>query len=171
MRKVVEKAAELSGWGKALPSEPGVQRGRGFAAYPYMHGNSYCAMVAEVEVRGGQLSITRVVAVVDCGLVINPDGARQQVEGGIMWGLSAALHGGVRLEDGAVTNTNFHDTPFCRHSETPQKIEVHFVEEPGAAPTGLGEIAPPLIAPALCNALFAATGQRIRRLPVALQPA
>ncbi|UGQ45842.1 xanthine dehydrogenase family protein molybdopterin-binding subunit [Massilia endophytica] len=168
MRKVVEKAAELSGWGKLLPSEPGVQRGRGFAAYPYMHGNSYCAMVADVEVRGGQLSITRVVAVVDCGLVINPDGARQQVEGGIMWGLSAALHGGVRLADGAVTNTNFHDTPFCRNGETPHRIEVHFVEEPGAAPTGLGEIAPPLIAPALCNALFAATGKRIRRLPLEL---
>jgi isoquinoline 1-oxidoreductase subunit beta len=112
-----------------------------------------------------------VVAVVDCGLVINPDGARQQVEGGIMWGLSAALHGGIRLADGAVVNTNFHDTPFARHSETPRKIEVHFIEEPGAAPCGLGEIAPPLIAPALCNALFAAAGQRVRELPIKLAAA
>jgi isoquinoline 1-oxidoreductase beta subunit len=171
MRQVIEKAAALSGWDKATVSAEGVRRGRGFAAYPYMHGNSYCAMVADVEVRGGQFTITRVVAVVDCGLVINPDGARQQVEGGIMWGLSAALHGGIRLADGAVVNSNFHDTPFARYSEMPRKIEVHFVEEPGAAPCGLGEIAPPLIAPALCNALFAATGQRIRELPIRLAQA
>ncbi|MGB9992896.1 xanthine dehydrogenase family protein molybdopterin-binding subunit [Massilia sp. SM-13] len=171
MRQVLEKAAALSGWDKPPAPEAGVRRGRGIAAYPYMHGNSYCALVADVEVRGSQFTITRVVAVVDCGLVINPDGARQQVEGGIMWGLSAALHGGIRLADGAVVNTNFHDTPFARYSETPRKIEVHFIEDAGAAPCGLGEIAPPLIAPALCNALFAATGQRVRELPVKLAAA
>ncbi|GGY45851.1 xanthine dehydrogenase family protein molybdopterin-binding subunit [Pseudoduganella albidiflava] len=176
LRKVVERAAELAGWGGAPSAAAGTgtrttadtTTGRGFAVYPYLHGDSYCAMVIDVAVRGRQFRITRVVAVVDCGLVINADGARQQVEGGIAWGLSAALHGGIRLAEGAVANTNFHDTPVLRHADMPRRIEVHFVQEPGAAPCGLGEIAPPLVAPALCNALFAATGQRIRRLPVAL---
>lgn len=168
LRRVIEAAARKAGWPGELPQSGGVQRGRGFAAYPYMHGNSYCAMVADVEVRGTQLAVTRVVAVVDCGLVVNPGCARQQVEGGIIWSLSAALHGGITLQDGAVVNTNFGDTPVVRIHEAPRAVEVHFLEDGADAPTGLGEIAPPVFAPALCNALFAATGKRIRRLPIEL---
>lgn len=168
LRRVIEAAAQKAGWPGVLPQAEGVQRGRGFAAFPYMHGNSYCAMVVDVEVRGQALAVTRVVAVVDCGLVVNPSGARQQVEGGIVWSLSAALHGGITLQDGAVTNTNFADTPVARIHEAPRAVEVHFLEDGADAPTGLGEIAPPVFAPALCNAIFAATGKRIRRLPIEL---
>ncbi|MCG2586460.1 molybdopterin cofactor-binding domain-containing protein [Massilia sp. TS11] len=161
-RRVLEAVARLSGWASSSV------RGRGIAAYPYLHGDSYCAMVVEVARRDGAWRITRVVAAVDCGRVINPDGARQQIEGGIIWGLSAALHGGLQLRAGAVVNSNFHDTPMLRLHETPERIEVHFVGSPEAPPTGLGEIAPPVVVPALANALYAATGVRQRQLPLTL---
>ncbi|HZX29374.1 MAG TPA: molybdopterin cofactor-binding domain-containing protein, partial [Telluria sp.] len=165
LRGVIELAARAAGW-DGTARAPG--RGRGFVAYPYMHGDSYCALVLDVTVAGARLTIERIVVAVDCGLVINPSGARQQIEGGILWSLSAALHGGVVLANGAVRNSNFSDTPVIRMHEAPRRLEIHFVERGADAPTGLGELSPPVLAPALCNAIHAATGKRIRQLPIDL---
>ncbi|MCR4265041.1 molybdopterin cofactor-binding domain-containing protein [Nitratireductor sp. ZSWI3] len=158
-RRVLEIAAERAGWGEALP--PGSGRGIALA-------ESYGTWVAEVvEVSLGEDSmprIHRVVAAVDCGGLVHPDTALQQVEGGIIMGLSAALREKITLEDGAVAQTNFPDYPVLRLPETP-KIEVHFLESDGPW-GGLGEPGVPPAAPALANALFAATGRRIRRLPI-----
>lgn len=158
LRKVIETAAARSGWGEALP--PG--RGRGFAA-SYNQG-AWVAEVAEITFMGGELSIDRITCAVDCGLVINPQGARNQVVGGIVEGLSAALHGRISVRDGMVEQSNFHDYRFSRIDEIPE-IDVHFIDS-ADAPRGLGEGPLPPVAPAICNAIFAATGERIRSLPI-----
>jgi isoquinoline 1-oxidoreductase beta subunit len=101
---------------------------------------------------------------VDCGLTINPDTVKAQMEGGIIFGLTAALKSAITLKDGRVEQTNFHDYPMLRMFESPE-IEVHIVPS-GANPTGVGEPGVPPVAPALANAIFAATGKRIRRLPI-----
>jgi isoquinoline 1-oxidoreductase beta subunit len=159
LRGVLDAAAEASGWGSALPKGSG----RGVAAH-FMFG-AYVAEGAEVSVDSdGRLAVDRVVAAVDCGTVVNPIGARAQVEGAILHGLSAALHGKVDIAHGAAVPGNFDAYPLLRIQEAP-RIEVHFV--PSAAhPSGLGEIALPAVAPAVGNAIFAATGQRVRRLPI-----
>ena len=123
-------------------------------------------MVAEVSVDGNEFSVDRIVAAVDCGQVINPDIASTQIEGGIIYGLSAALKAPVTIADGAVVESNFHDLPVLRMDEAPT-IEVHFVSS-SEAPTGVGEISVPPIAPAVANALFVATGQRLRSMPFKL---
>jgi isoquinoline 1-oxidoreductase subunit beta len=117
-----------------------------------------------VSVEGGAIRVHRVVAAVDCGTVVNPDIVRAQVEGGIIFGLSAALHQQITLSKGRVRETNFHELKLLRMHETPE-IEVHIVDsqEP---PTGIGEPGLPPIAPAVANAVFAATGIRLRRLPL-----
>jgi CO/xanthine dehydrogenase Mo-binding subunit len=164
LRGVLDLAASKAGWGKTpLPKGHGC----GIAAYPYMHGNSYCAVVVEVEVRGKNIRVQRVVCAVDCGLVVHPDGVRQQIEGGVIWGLTAALYGGLEFEVGRILRSNYHDNPLLRFQECP-KIEVHFVPQSMEKPTGVGELSPPPTVPALCNAIFDATGKRIRRLPVNL---
>jgi len=158
LRHVVELAAARSGWGTPLPRGSG----RGFAA-SYNQG-AWVAEVAEVTVRDGNLYVDRITCAVDCGRVINPQGARNQVEGAIVEGLSAALHGRITVRDGVVQESNFHDYPFCRIHEIP-RIDVHFVER-SDAPRGLGEGPLPPVAPAITNAIFAATGKRIRELPL-----
>jgi isoquinoline 1-oxidoreductase beta subunit len=155
--KVLQQAADKAGWGTPLPK--GV--GRGIAVHESF--GSVCAQVAEVTVEKGDIKVKRVVAVVDCGLVINPLSAEAQVQSAIVFGLSAALMGSITLKDGVVEQSNFHDYPVLRSSQTP-KIEVHFVEG-GDAPTGLGEPGTPPIAPAVANAVFALTGKRLRELP------
>ncbi|HSG97548.1 MAG TPA: molybdopterin cofactor-binding domain-containing protein, partial [Woeseiaceae bacterium] len=139
-------------------------RGRGIAA-GYVHG-AWAAEVAEVTVSGDAFSVDRITCAVDCGRVINPQGARHQVAGGIIEGLSAALHGRITVRDGIVQESNFQDYPFCRLDETPE-IDVHFVEN-NEAPRGVGEGPLGPVAPAVTNALFAATGKRIRELPIRL---
>jgi isoquinoline 1-oxidoreductase beta subunit len=104
-----------------------------------------------------------VVAAVDCGMVVNPDGVRQQVEGGMVYGLSAALHGAITLENGRVMQSNFDSYAPLRFSEMPE-VEVHIVES-SEPPTGIGEPGTPPIAPAVANAVFALTGKRLRRMP------
>jgi isoquinoline 1-oxidoreductase beta subunit len=104
------------------------------------------------------------VAVVDCGIVVNPTGARAQVEGGILHGLSATLHGQITIANGGTVQGNFDDYPILRIGEAPA-IDVHFIPST-EHPQGLGEMALPSIAPAVCNAIFAATGKRVRRLPI-----
>lgn len=110
------------------------------------------------------MRVHRVVAAVDCGLVVNPSGAEAQVEGAIAYGLSAALGEEITVERGVVQQSNFTDYAVLRMNQMPV-VEVHFIQG-GEAPLGLGEPALPPIAPAVCNAIFAATGKRIRRLPI-----
>ena len=112
----------------------------------------------------GRLKVDRVVAAVDCGRVINPQGARAQVEGAILDGLSTALMGEITVKDGVVEQSNFHDYRLLRIKQAPA-IEVHLIDS-DQDPRGLGEPPLPPLAPAVCNAIFAATGQRIRQLPL-----
>ena len=155
---VVELAAARAGWGS--PLLPG--RGRGLACH-FSFG-SWVAEVAEVSVEGGKVRVHRVVAAVDCGTVVNPSTARAQVESAVIYGLSAALRGEITVERGRARQTNFDRYEPLRIHEVPE-IEVHFVES-AAAPSGLGEPGLPPVAPALANAVFAATGKRVRRLPL-----
>ena len=160
LRHVVELAAEKADWGTPLPKG----KGRGIAA-SYNQG-AWVAEVAEVTVRDNSVSVDRIVCAIDCGRVINPQGARNQVEGGIVEGLSAALHGRITVRDGIVQESNFHDYPFSRMREIPE-IDVYLVESTDV-PRGLGEGPLPPVAPAITNAIFAATGKRVRELPIRL---
>jgi isoquinoline 1-oxidoreductase beta subunit len=158
-KAVLELAAQQADWGQPLPA--GVFRGIAVA----QSFGSYVAQVAEVSVSvDGTPRVHRVVAAVDCGMTVNPGIIRQQIEGAIVYGLSAALHGRISLKAGRVQEGNFNDYPVLRMHEMP-RVEVHILpssENPG----GIGEPGTPPIAPAVTNAIFAATGQRIRRLPI-----
>jgi len=160
-RAVLERVATLSGWRTTPPT--GSRRGRGVALV-----ESFGSIVAEVcdvvVAADGAVRAERVVAVVDCGLVINPDTARAQIEGGILFGLSAALAEEITLESGAIVQQNFNDYPLLRLSDSPA-VEVEFMTST-AAPGGLGEPGTPPISAALVNAVFAATGVRVRALPL-----
>lgn len=158
LRGVIEAVAEMANWNS--PVEKHV--GKGIAA-SYNQG-AWVAEVVEVGVEDERLKVRRVWAAVDCGLVINPSGAIQQVQGAITEGLSAALFGDIRVVDGVVEQQNFNTYELCRMHHVPP-IEVRFVG-PGGAPRGLGEPPLPPVAPALCNAVFAACAKRIRRLPL-----
>lgn len=159
MKAVLELAAQKANWGSKLP--PGV--GRGIATH--FSFDSYVAQVVEASVeKNGAVRVHRVVCALDCGLVINPDTVRAQMEGGIIFGLTAALKTEITLKDGRVEQGNFHDYQMLRIFESPE-IEVHIVPS-GENPTGVGEPGVPPVAPALANAIFAVTGRRIRRLPI-----
>jgi isoquinoline 1-oxidoreductase beta subunit len=158
MRAVLELAAQKANWGSKLPA--GV--GRGMATH--FSFDSYVAQVVEASVAKGAVRVHRVVCAVDCGLVINPDTVKAQMEGGIIFGLTAALKTEITLKDGRVEQGNFHDYQMLRIFESPE-IEVHIVPS-GENPTGVGEPGVPPVAPALANAIFAATGKRVRRLPI-----
>ncbi len=149
----------------ARAGQAGEKRGRGVALHESF--DSYVAEVAEVTVKAdNSFTVDRVVCAVDCGIAVNPDNVRAQMEGGIGYGLSAALYGAITLKDGVVEQSNFHDYPVLRINEAP-KIEVHIVPST-AAPSGVGEPGTPVVAPALANAIFAATGKRVRTLPMKL---
>ena len=159
LKAVLKLAAEKSGWSKPLP----VGSGRGIAAeYAF---DTYVAQVAEVTVgKNGALKIDRIVCAVDCGRVINPAGVKAQMESGIIYGLSAALMGEITIENGVTKQSNFDGYPIIRMRESPA-IEVHILPSEHD-PTGCGEPGVPPAAPAVTNAIFAATGKRIRRLPI-----
>jgi isoquinoline 1-oxidoreductase subunit beta len=130
----------------------------------YSGWDTYMAQVAEVEVAGSEVRVRRVVCAVDGGMIVNPDTVRAQVEGGIVFGISGALWGEITFKNGRVEQSNFHDYPVLRMNQMPQ-IEVYLVrnfEKPG----GMGEPGTATVAPALANAVFAATGRRIRQLPL-----
>ena len=127
--------------------------------------NTFVAEVAEVSVKAdGSFHVDRVVCAVDCGVAVNPDVIRAQMEGGIGYGLSAALYGEITLKEGQVEQSNFNDYVPLRINQMP-RIEVYIVEST-EKPTGVGEPGTPVIAPAVANALFAATGKRIYNLPI-----
>lgn len=157
---VLELAARKAGWGEPLPAGRfhGIALSRSFL--------TYVAEVAEVSVENGVPKVHRVVCAVDCGRVVNPNIVEQQISGGVVFGLSALLHGEITLQDGRVQQSNFHDYPVARMNEAP-RIEVHIVKST-EGPTGVGEPGVPPLAPAVCNAIYRATGKRVRSLPVKL---
>lgn len=160
--RVLETAAQKAGWGSPLPP----RTGRGIALAESFH--SIVAQVAEVEAgEGGALHVKRVVCAIDCGRAVNPDIVAAQMESGIVFGLSAALHGEITLKGGRVEQANFPSYDMVRMADCP-KIEVHIVESGWEHLGGVGEPGTPPIAPAVANAVFAATGQRLRKLPLRL---
>ncbi len=157
-RGALKLAAEKAGWGKTkLPA------GHAYGVAVHQSFDSYVAQVAEVSLQKGKIRVHRVIAAVDCGIVVNPDGVQQQVEGAIVYGLSAALHGAITLENGRVMQSNFDTYKPLRLSEMPQ-VEVHIVAS-DEHPSGIGEPGTPPIAPAVANAVFALTGKRLRSMP------
>jgi len=155
---VLDKAAEMAGWS----TPPAAGRGRGIAVVESF--GSIVAEVAEVEIVDGRVKVHRVCAAVDCGDVVNPDTGTAQVEGGIIFGLSAAVFNEVTIAGGRVAQNNFHDLPMPKLADAPS-ITVEFIRS-GATLGGLGEPGVPPVAPAIANAVFALTGKRVRSLPV-----
>jgi isoquinoline 1-oxidoreductase beta subunit len=153
-------AAEKAGWARPAPAG----RFRGLAVHESF--GSFVAQVAEVSVSGKAIRVHKVTCAIDCGTAVNPAGVTAQVEGGVIYGLSAALYGEITLHDGRVQQSNFHDYKPVRMNEAPA-VEVHIVPS-AERPSGVGEPGVPPIAPAVANAVFAATGQRLRRLPLRL---
>ncbi|HYK03262.1 MAG TPA: xanthine dehydrogenase family protein molybdopterin-binding subunit [Thermoanaerobaculia bacterium] len=160
LRAVIELARDKGGWGKPVAAG----RALGFAAHHSFF--SYAAQVAEVSIgEGGLPKVHKVVCVIDCGTAINPDGIRAQIEGGIAYGLAAALGQKITIENGRVQQSNFHDFPLLTMAQMPE-VEVHIVPS-GEAPTGTGEPGLPPVAAAVTNAMFRLTGKRVRSLPLA----
>ena len=160
-RHVIEVAAEKSGWANKKPS-----KGRALGIASHWSFNTYVAAVVEVEVDPkGQLHILRVDIAADPGKIMNPDRVNAQFEGAAVFGSSIAMMGEITAQDGKIQQSNFHNYPVARMSEAPLKTHVHIVAS-NETPAGVGEPGVPPIAPAICNAIFAATGKRIRELPL-----
>jgi isoquinoline 1-oxidoreductase beta subunit len=158
-KAVLELAAEKAGWGQPLPKRVGRGVSVQFAFETYM------AQVAEVEVSGeGEVRVRRVVCAVDCGIVVNPDTVRAQIQGAIIFGITAALYGEITLKNGRVEQANFDTYQILRIDEAPV-IDVYIVNS-AEAPGGMGEAGTSAIVPAVINAIFAATGKRLRKLPI-----
>ena len=158
-KAVLDLAAQKARWGQPLPKRVGRGVSLQFVFATYM------AQVVEVEVsKDGAVRVRRVICAVDCGTVVNPDTVRAQIQGAIIFGITAALYGEITVKDGRVQQTNFDTYQMLRMNEAPA-IEVHFVQsfEP---PGGMGETGTSAIGPAVTNAIFAATGKRLRRLPI-----
>jgi isoquinoline 1-oxidoreductase beta subunit len=155
---VLNLVAEKSGWNNPLPAG----RFRGVAVHESFA--SFVAQVAEISIEQGHLKVHRVVCAVDCGLAVNPEGVRAQMESGIIFGLTAVLYGDITLEKGRVKQRNFHDYKMLRMNETPL-MEVHIADSTEKM-GGAGEPGVPPLAPAIANAIFAATGKRVRKLPL-----
>ncbi len=158
LKRVLLAVADQAHWNST--AAPG--RGRGVACHSCR--GSYIAVVAEVSVSSTGVVVHRIWAAVDCGVVVNPDGAEAQIEGGLLFGTSAALYEAITVTDGRTEQGNFNDYPVLRMDASP-KTQVRILPSE-AAPTGVGEVAVPAVAPAIANAIFAVTGQRPRRLPI-----
>jgi isoquinoline 1-oxidoreductase beta subunit len=158
-KAVLELAAQKANWGAPLPAG----RARGIAV-GFSYG-SYAAHVAEVSVAPtGKVRVHKIVCAIDPGIAVNPDQVKAQMEGGAIYALTAVFYGEITIDRGRVTQSNFHDYRMLRIDEAPE-IEVHILDS-GEAPGGLGEPGVPTVAPAVCNAIFAVTGRRIRKLPL-----
>ncbi len=163
LANVAKLAAQKAGWGKTLP------KGQGMGIAAHRSFLTYVAMVVEAAIsQDGKLSIPRITMAVDAGQVINPDRVKAQMEGAIIYGMSAALFGEITAKDGRVQQSNFDDYRVARMADAPREVEIHLVES-SAPPGGAGEPGTPLFAPALCNAIYAAIGKRIRELPISRQ--
>jgi isoquinoline 1-oxidoreductase beta subunit len=158
-KAVVALAAEKAGWAQKLPP----RAGRGISVQHAFA--TYMAMVADVEVaKDGSVRVRRVVCAVDCGIVVNPDTVRAQIQSAVMFGITAALYGEITLKNGRVEQSNFDSYQMLRMNEAPD-VDVHIVQS-RESPGGMGEAGTSLIVPAVANAVFAATGKRLRKLPV-----
>jgi isoquinoline 1-oxidoreductase beta subunit len=158
-KAVLALAAEKAGWGTPLPGRVG----RGVSLQHVFA--TYLALIAEVEVpKDGSVRVRRVVCAVDCGTVVNPDTVQAQIQSAIIFGITAALHGQITLKDGRVEQTNFDTYQMLRMNEAPA-IEVH-IGQSSEPPGGMGECGTSGIVPAVANAIFAATGKRLRKMPV-----
>jgi isoquinoline 1-oxidoreductase beta subunit len=155
---VLDKVAQIADWGKPLPAGvfEGIAVTKAF--------DSYVAQVCRISVDGSQIRVLDFFTAIDCGRVVNPDIVRAQIESGIVYGLSAALTGAIDFDRGAVVQGNFHEYEVLRHSQCPRMVTEIMVSE--ELPTGVGELGTPLVAACVCNALFRASGQRIRSLPL-----
>jgi isoquinoline 1-oxidoreductase beta subunit len=160
LRRVLQTAATKGGWGQPLPKG----RGRGIAANVY-DGDTHMAMCAEVTVSDGTVKVDRIVVAVDCGPVVNPLGVEEQVESGVVWGLATVLFGEITIANGRVQQGSYGDYAVPRLRDVP-RVETHLLPATVPQPSGVCEPPVPLVAPAVLNAVFAATGRRIRRLPV-----
>ena len=157
-KAVLDLAAEKAGWGQPLPKE----WGRG-VSLQFVFG-SYLAQIAEVKVpKDGNVRVHRVVCAMDCGTVVNPDTVQAQLQSGLMFGITAALYGEITLKNGRVEQTNFDTYQMLRINEAPA-VEVHLVKS-AEPPGGMGETGTSCIVPAVANAIFAATGKRLRKMP------
>lgn len=165
LRTVVELAAEKAGWGSELPA------GEGLGIAVHRSFVTYVASVVKVKVADdGRITIPEVHTAIDCGYCINPERVKAQMEGAAVMGMTVAMHSGINHENGAVTNSNFHDYPVARMDAYPQKVHTHIVEHPFSVhATGVGEPGVPPFAPALANAIFAATGKRFRDTPFGMK--
>ena len=154
--------ADKAGWGRALP------KGHGLGIAAHRSFVTYVATVVEVAVDDkGNLTVPRVDTAIDCGFYVNQERIRSQIEGAAVMGLSLAKYGEITLKNGRVAQSNFNDFQVVRHDESPAVTNTYIVENGIEVPSsGVGEPGMPPFAPALCNAIFAATGKRIRRLPI-----
>jgi isoquinoline 1-oxidoreductase subunit beta len=161
LRRVTELAAEKSGWAN---KKSGAGHGWGIAAHRSFL--TYVATVVEVQVdAAGKVRIPRVDIAVDPGMIINPDRVRSQFEGAVVFGASLAMMGEITAAGGKIQQSNYHNYPVARMNDAPVETHVHIVPS-SAPPAGVGEPGVPPVAPAICNAIFAATGKRIRELPI-----
>jgi isoquinoline 1-oxidoreductase beta subunit len=161
LSKVIEEAAKVSGWGSSLPEG----WGHGFAShFSFL---AYFAMAVKASLENGKVRVHEVDVVTDIGTVVNPDTVVAQIEGSVAFALSMALYGEITVRDGAVRESNFHNYKMLRIDEMP-RVNVHIVDS-DAPPSGVGEPGVPPVAPALLNAIYAATGKRYRDLPLSRQ--
>ncbi|WP_088332427.1 molybdopterin cofactor-binding domain-containing protein [Lacimicrobium sp. SS2-24] len=164
LKRVLTKVADMMQWKtRKQASQPGT--GLGIACHCY-DTHAYAAHIVEVEVAGQNIKVKKVACAFDVGVAINPDGVRAQLEGSIVFGLSSALYNEIHFENGAIRESNFHDHPVLRHHEMPE-IDIHLFTD-GDTPAGVGECGLPSVSPALTNAIFDASGIRVRSLPVKL---
>jgi isoquinoline 1-oxidoreductase beta subunit len=164
LRKVVELVADKGGWGRSVP------KGHGLGIAAHRSFVSYIATIVEVAFDNGKLTVPRVDTAIDCGTYVNPERIQAQMEGAVIMGLSFAKHGEITFKDGKVQQGNFDDFPVLRIDESPVVTNVYIAPAgPDTPPSGVGEPGLPPVAPALINAIFAATGKRIRALPIGKQ--
>lgn len=160
LRRVLETLRAKSDWGSPMPAGSG----RGMACNVY-DGDTHVAYAVEVTVKEGMVRVQRVVCVFDCGLIVNPLGLESQIEGGVIWSLSSALKGEITFKQGKVEQSSYSDFPVLGIDETP-RLEIHLIPSHGDQPFGAGEPTVPPLVPALANAIYAATGRRIHKLPI-----
>ena len=163
LRHVIEKAASMANWGRTLP------KGRGLGIAAHRSFLTYVATVVEVEVSDtGDLNVIKSWVAIDAGTVVNTDTVKNQTQGGSIYGITTAISDGITFDKGRVQQSNFHDYRVPRMSDSPLEVEVEIIQS-DAPPAGVGDPATPVYAPALCNAIFAACGKRIRQLPIGNQ--